>query len=49
MGERIDLMKCLGSIQIVRKQSSMRTNLILRCFDNLEGLNNGDVPSSYGS
>jgi hypothetical protein len=49
MGERIDLMKHHGSVRIVRNQGSMRTNPVLRCFDNLKELNNRDLPSWHGS
>jgi hypothetical protein len=36
-------MKLHSSIQVVIKWSDMRTDPILRCFDNLEGLNYGDL------
>jgi hypothetical protein len=32
-----------GSIWVVRKWCGMRTDPILRCFDNPEGLNCGDL------
>jgi hypothetical protein len=36
-----DLMKAHGSIRDIKKWCGKRTNPILRCFDNLEGLNYG--------
>jgi hypothetical protein len=33
-----------GSIRVVRKWCGKRTNAILRCFNNLKGLNYGDLP-----
>jgi hypothetical protein len=36
-------MKPHNFIQVVRKWCSVRTDPVLRCFNNLEGLNNGDL------
>jgi hypothetical protein len=36
-------MKPHGSVRVVRMWSDMRTNHILRCFDNPEGLNYEDL------
>jgi hypothetical protein len=36
-------MKPHGSVQVVRMWCGMRTDPILRCFDNLEGLSYGDL------
>jgi hypothetical protein len=36
-------MKPHGSVRVFRKWCNKRTNLVLRCFDNLEGLNYGDM------
>jgi hypothetical protein len=37
------LMKPHSSVRVVRKWCSLHTDPILRCFDNLEGLNCGDL------
>jgi hypothetical protein len=36
-------MKSHSSIQIVKMWCNMRTDLILRCFDNSKGLSYGDL------
>jgi hypothetical protein len=36
-------MKSHGSIQVVRMWCGMHTDLVLMCFDNLEGLNCEDL------
>jgi hypothetical protein len=36
-------MKPHGSIQVVRIWCDMRTDPVLGCFDNIEGLNCGDL------
>jgi hypothetical protein len=36
-------MKPHGSIEVVRKWCSKRTDPVLRCFDNPDGLNCGDL------
>jgi hypothetical protein len=36
-------MKPHGSVRVVRMWGRIRTNPVLRCFDNLEGLNYGNV------
>jgi hypothetical protein len=41
------LMKPHGFIRVIRKWRGMCINPVLRCFDNPEGLNNGDLPSWY--
>jgi hypothetical protein len=38
-------MKPHGFIRVIRKWHGMCINPVLRCFDNPEGLNNGDLPS----
>jgi hypothetical protein len=37
-------MKPHSSIKVVKKWCSVRTDPVLRCFDNLEGLNNRGMP-----
>jgi hypothetical protein len=39
------LMKPQGSVRVVRRWCDVRTDPIHGCFDNLEGLNNGHLPS----
>jgi hypothetical protein len=41
-------MKPHGSNRVVRKWHDMRTDPVLRCLDDLEGLNNGYLPSGHG-
>jgi hypothetical protein len=41
-------MKPHSSIWVVRKWRSLRVDLMLRCFDDPEGLNNGHLPSGHG-
>jgi hypothetical protein len=41
-------MKPHGSIQVVRKSHSIRLDPVLRCLDDLKGLNNGYLPSGCG-
>jgi hypothetical protein len=41
-------MKPHGPIRVVRKWRSLCADLILRCLDNPEGLNNGYLPSKHG-
>jgi hypothetical protein len=38
-------MKPHGSIFVVRRWSGLRTNPILKCLDDPDGLNNGYLPS----
>jgi hypothetical protein len=38
-----DVMKPHGSIRVVRMWCRIRTDPILRCFDNLKGLNYGNL------
>jgi hypothetical protein len=38
-------MKPHGFVQVVRKWRDLCTDRILRCLDDLEGLNNGYLPS----
>jgi hypothetical protein len=38
-------MKPHGSILVVKKWHDMHTDLVLRCFDNPEGMNSEDLPS----
>jgi hypothetical protein len=35
-------MKPHASVRVIRKWCVLRTDPVLRCFDNAEGLNNGD-------
>jgi hypothetical protein len=42
-------MKPHNSVRVVRKWCDMHTDPILRCFDNSEGLNNGDLLSCHDS
>jgi hypothetical protein len=37
-----------GSVRVVKKWCGMRTNPILKCLDNPEGLNNGYLISGHG-
>jgi hypothetical protein len=37
-------MKPHNSVQFVRVSCGIHTDLVLRCFDNLEGLSYGDLP-----
>jgi hypothetical protein len=41
-------MKLHGSIWVVRRWRGLRVDPIQRCFDDLEGLNNGYLPSEHG-
>jgi hypothetical protein len=41
-------MKPHGYIQVVRKWHRMRVDLVLKCLDDLEGLNNRHLPSGHG-
>jgi hypothetical protein len=43
-----DLMKPHGSVQVVRVWCGIRTNPVLRCFDNPEGLNYGNLLLGVG-
>jgi hypothetical protein len=36
-------MKPLGSVRVVKMWCGIRTDLVLRCFDDLEGLNYMDL------
>jgi hypothetical protein len=38
-----ELMKPHGYVQVVRKWCDVRTDPVLRCFDNSEALNYGDL------
>jgi hypothetical protein len=38
-----DLMKPHGFVRVVRMWCGIRTDTVLRCFDNPEGLNCGDM------
>jgi hypothetical protein len=44
-----DLMKPYSFVRVVKRWCGMHIDPILRCFDNLEGLNNGGLPSRRGS
>jgi hypothetical protein len=41
-------MKPHDPIRVVRKWHDFRADPILRCLDNLKGLNNGYLPSGHG-